>query len=286
MLILLLLIPLKGRGEVYPILFSKGYILTEAIIEGQSVLVILDSGAPGLVLNQKYYEADPSKPVTCIGINGSFEANTTQVGEWHWLGITHKKTKALVSDLSFIERSLNKRIHALIGLSVLHDYYVSIDFETEKIRVLLSLPEDIEGDFSRFQYIDHIPVITCKVNGEKKILGLDSGSAGNYLFGNPSLLNSPLSADASPIVVIGTDNRSDIKHQMEMKLEVLESDFHLAETFIIDAGNKGGFQEAGLDGILGHSFLSNFNITIHPGKQRIWMQKRVDQPSFASSLMP
>jgi hypothetical protein len=284
--ILLMIVPVKGWSGAFPITFNKGYIITEAIIEGQSVLVILDTGAPGLVLNQKYYESDPSSVVSCSGINGTFEAKTHQIGEWYWLGVTHKKSKALVSDLSFLERSLNKKIHALIGLSVLEDYYVSIDFEEEIISVANEMPVGLEGLFSRFQYVDHVPVISCKVNGAKKILGLDSGSAGNYLFDYDPTMDEELVVDATPIIVVGTDNIKDIKHQLTMELEVMDGDINLSSTFIVDLENKGNLQHAGFDGILGHMFLSNYKITIHPGKQRIWMQKRVEQPSFVFSLMP
>lgn|GEM_PF-1489114 len=285
-ILLVILLPLKGWSGAFPIAFNKGFIITEAVIEGQTVLVILDTGAPGLVLNQKYYESDPASAIPCSGINGSFEVKTHQVGEWNWLGVTHKKSKALVSDLSFLERSLNKRIHALIGLSVLNDFFVSIDFEQETISVMNEMPGDLEGSFARFQYVDHVPVITCKVNGEKKILGLDSGSAGNYLFDYDRATDQELLADASPILVVGTDNKEDIKHQITMELEVMDCQINLTSTFIVDLRDKGNFQHASFDGILGHSFLSNYNVTIHPGKQKIWLQQRVDQESFASSVMP
>jgi hypothetical protein len=286
LIIALLFLPFSGLCDAYPIRFVKGFMVTEAVIEGETVMVILDTGAPGLVLNQEYYTADSGPGIACSGINGSFEAFTYQVNDWSWLGTNHKKTTALVTDLSFLELSLNREIHALIGLSALEDFFVSIDYDQHLITVTKETPTDIPAIFSRFQYVNHLPVITCSVNGQKKILGLDSGSAGNYLFDYDQPMSEDLLADASPILVTGTDNQEDIKHQVPMMLEVLDSEINLQSTFIVDLRDKGSFKHAGFDGILGQAFLSNYNITIHPGKQKIWLQKRGDEGSFVSATMP
>jgi hypothetical protein len=284
--ILLLLLPLKGYSESFPISLLKGYILTEATIEGQTVLVIFDTGAPGLVLNEKYYDADPASVIPCTGINGSFEANSHQVSQWSWLGTNHKKTNALVADLSFIERSLNRKVHALIGLEMLNDYYVMIDYDLKTIAIEKELDEKMIGHFSKFQYVSHLPVMACKVNGTRKLLGLDTGSAGNYFFEYDQTSDENLLASASPILVIGTDNTEDIKYQVPMELEVPDCDINLTSTFIVDLQDAGYFQQAGFDGLLGQDFLQQYNLVIHPGKQKICLQKRAEQMSFASSVMP
>ncbi|HSF89541.1 MAG TPA: aspartyl protease family protein [Saprospiraceae bacterium] len=284
--ILLLLLPIKGYSESFPITLLKGYILTEATIEDQTVLVIFDTGAPGLVLNEKYYKADPSSTIPCTGINGSFEAITHQVKQWSWLGVSHKRTNALVSDLTFLEKSLNRKVHALIGLEVLNDYYVTIDYDFKTIDIDKDPDEKMNGQFSKFQYIGHLPVMACKVNGAKKILGIDTGSAGNYFFDYDQASDENLVASASPILVIGTDNKEDIKYQMPMQLEVPDCDIHLTSTFIVDLQDEGYFQHAGFDGLLGQDFLQQYKIVIHPGKQKICLMKRAEQMSFVSSLMP
>ena len=271
--ILLLLLPIKGYSESFPITLLKGYILTEATIEGESVLVILDSGAPGLVLNEKYYDADPASAIPCSGINDSFE-------------VSNKKTNALVSDLSFIERSLNRKVHALIGLEVLNDYYVTINYDFKTIAIEKELDEKMDDNFSKFQYVGHLPVMACKVNGVRKILGLDTGSAGNYFFEYDQTSDENLVASALPILVIGTDNTEDIKYQLPMQLEVPDCDIDLTSTFIVDLRDAGYFQQAGFDGLLGQDFLQQYNVVIHPGKQKICLMKRAEQMSFASSLMP
>ena len=131
--IFLLFHSLDGLAASYPVDIAKGFIITTAVIDGESVQVILDSGAPGIVLNEKYYSTDKNKEVRCTGLNGSFNCGVHTIRSWEWLGAEDGKTKALVSDLTFLENAAKRPIHAIIGLSMLADYYVSIDFDNQII---------------------------------------------------------------------------------------------------------------------------------------------------------
>ncbi len=284
--ILLLLLSFKGLSQDFPITLNQGYIVSEAVIDGQIVPVILDTGAPGLVLNKNYYQSDQDSTILCTGINGDFDCKAQLVRKWNWLGITNKNTIALVSDLSFLERSLNMEIHALVGLSVLTHYYVSIDYDRLSISLNKDIDDSPEGSFFKFQYVNHLPVISCKVNGVKKVLGLDLGSESNFLFAYDQPSGEDLLASASPVLVTGTDNITDIKHLINMDLEVIGRDAVYASEFIVDLRDKGYFQHEAFDGFLGQSFLGRFNIIIHPGKQKILLIPRASSSTLAASIMP
>jgi hypothetical protein len=284
--ILALVVASQGRATVFPISLKQGFIITEAIIEGRSVLVILDSGAPGLVLNQKYYESNQDSILSCSGIYGDFECRSRLVKRWEWLGVANRNTSALVTDLSFLERSLNKEVHALIGLSVLHQFYVEIDYDQQVIRLEKDMQEYPTSSFNRFQYVNHLPVITCKVNGEKKILGLDTGSECNFLFDFTPASDQQLQAGTKPIIIVGTDNKENLKHRMMMDLEVNEYDGAFLSEFIVDFDNDRDVRHLAFDGMLGQPFLTLFNIIIHPGKQRILLLPREASTPLASAIMP
>lgn len=284
--ILTLVVTAQVHAAVYPITLSKGFIITEAIIEGRSVLVILDSGAPGLVLNQKYYQANQDSVVSCSGIYGDFECRSRLVKRWEWLGVSNRNTSALVTDLSFLERSLNKEVHALIGLSVLHQFYVEIDYDQQVILLEKDLEEYPASSFNRFQYVNHLPVITCKVNGEKRILGLDTGSECNFLFDFTPSPDQDLQAATKPIIIVGTDNKENLRHRMMMNLEVNSSEETFPSEFIVDFDNDRDVHHLAFDGMLGQPFLSQFNTIIHPGKQRILFLPREVSTPLASALMP
>lgn len=273
-------------SEVFPLQIIQGYLFTDAVIEGEQVLVILDTGAPGLVLNQKYYKADPESAIECTGINGNFEGKSRLVSKWSWLGVTARNSTALVSDLSFLENSLRREVRALMGLSALSHFYVSIDYDSRTIRVEKEMAEIPEGSFFKFQYADHLPMITCKVNGEKKTLGIDSGSECNFLFNYQQSSGENLLANASEVLVVGTDNKQDMRHRMFMNLEVNDSQIATASEFIVDLKAEHCFRHDAFDGMLGQSFLSQYNIIIHPGKQKIMLILRDTSSPFAAARMP
>jgi hypothetical protein len=291
LIIFILLLSKTVRSEVYPISLAKGFILTEAWIEGKNVLLILDTGAPGLILNQKYYAADQrqfndpdqSSCSDCNGINGAFDCKNYLVREWSWLGVTHKRTNALVADLTFLEKYLDRKIHALVGLSEISDAYTTIDLDQQLIRVQEEISSSQESLFFRFRYANHLPVLTCKVNGKKLNLALDSGSEGNLLF---STVDNSLATGAPEVRGVDAGNSAMIRHRVSMQLEVMAGNISFPYDFLVQMDPVGNYDSAYFDGILGHSFLSSYNITIHPGKQKICLTKRAEHMSFASSLMP
>lgn len=280
----LLFLPIVGKAAIYPIRLIDGLLVSEATIEGKSVDVIFDSGAPGLVLNSKYYSAAPhqeSQP--CIGINGNFECYTYEVKHWSWLEVQHKRTTALLSDLSFLEKSLGKEIHGLVGLSVLSDYYVSIDFDMMTVSLTKKIQLD-KNQVLHFQYVGELPVITCEVNQEKKIFGLDTGSEINYLFNLTPIQKQTLLADALPIMVIGTENKKDLKYSAHLSVNL--NDLEYFSNFIIDPEKETRFRHDAFDGFLGLEFLDQFNIVIHPGKQILMLTPRTESgnTTLTSSL--
>lgn len=258
----------------FPATIVKGLIVTEAVIDGQHVNVILDSGAPGVVLNENYFSPATNRDVPCAGINGAFVCKTYIVDSWQWLGVQEGKTKTLLSDLTYLEQGTGQPIHAVIGLSVLKDYYISIDFDQQQVTVQKEIPSSLESAFTRFTYVDHLPVISCRVNGQKKMLGLDTGSAANYLFQFDVKNSGVNTANFEPVIVVGTGNIESLKHRINLSLEFPEGEMPIPASFIVDLKEKPSFVPTGFDGLLGQEFLSQYNIIIHPGRQRLLLLPR------------
>ncbi|MFZ1679100.1 MAG: hypothetical protein WAT91_17595 [Saprospiraceae bacterium] len=280
--IFIFLIPLSILANPYPISIVNGLLVSKATIEGKEVLVIFDTGAPGLVLNSRFYKPDNKTKVECAGINGNFECSMHEVRNWNWMGIGHKKTNALLSDLSFLENELNRDVYALIGLSAVDNYYVSIDFDQRSISLTDKMKVD-KKSMIRFQYADHLPVISCKVNGKKKYLGVDTGSEINYLFTHHQSDADHALTDGSKVNVVGTENRTDMKFRLTMELALNNTDIY-SSPFIIDLHDKGSNLDDSFDGLLGQPFLSHFNITIHPSKQIIILTPRNQTENLSATL--
>lgn len=272
--IFLLLHSLDSLAASYPVDIAKGFIVTTAVIDGQRVNVILDSGAPGFILNEKYYSADRKKGIQCTGINGSFNCGIHTIRSWEWLGAEDGKTKALVSDLAFLETVANRPIHAIIGLNMLADYYVSIDYDNQMITLQKKIPVTLASSFSKINYVDHLPVISCRVNGQKKILALDTGSAANYLFNFDQKRISASQMNTTPVMVVGTDNREDLRYRISLDLQMPEEETFMTNSFIVDLKDQGQQSPDAFDGILGQEFLMQYNLIIHPGKQKMMLIPR------------
>src|SRR5690606_2538978 len=126
-------------AQTFPARFQDGYILVSGRLDGQSIYILLDSGAPGLVLNREHF-GDGSQPATCTGINGSFPCATRTVEDFEWLGIHHRRTEAILSDLSFLERMLGIRVDSLGGLSLLNGTGLSIDYDAQLLTIAADAP--------------------------------------------------------------------------------------------------------------------------------------------------
>ncbi len=277
-----LLLSFEGRSNPFPVQIVKGLLVSKAVIEGKEVLVIFDTGAPGLVLNKNYFTSDNADVIPCYGVNGNFETQSHVVSEWKWLGTTHSKTTALVSDLSFLEKALNKKVYALIGLSAVQDYFITIDYDRSSI----TLSDKFEFDKKeaiRFQYADHLPVITCKVNGKKQTLGIDTGAEANYLFSAQP--NSQELASAIPYLVTGTDNQQNLMHSIEMNIDVnLTSE--ISSEFLVDQDNINQHNITSFDGLLGQNFLANYTVSIHPTRQLLVLTLREQERNFPVAVNP
>ena len=267
----------------FPIKIVNGLLVSEAVIEGKKVVVIFDTGAPGVVLNNRFYSSDESESVECAGINGSFECRMHEIRDWTWMGIKHKQTSALVLDLSFLEKELNREVYALIGLSILDDYYVSIDYDQESISLSEKMNVD-KNEMIKFRYVNHLPVITCRVNGEKKVLGLDTGSEINYLFSPDKNDTDKFMTEAFPVLVTGTDSHEDIKYRVNMNLRLNEDENYPSE-FIVDLDDPASYQSKSFDGFLGQPFMSRFNVIIHPSKKILILSPRKHNENLPVTLM-
>lgn len=264
----LLFVSQFSLANPYPIEIRKDFILCEATIDGKQVTLLLDSGAPGLVLNDSYFDAEITlDDAFCTGINGSFICRTHKVSDWQFLGVEFKRTHAILSDLSFLEKATGRRIDGLVGLSLLKQYYVTLNLDAHTI----SIAKEDNGTFSAFQYAAHVPVVTCKIDGKTKRLGIDTGAETNYLFNYPVKMQQ---AGATPIKVTGTENRSSMRHVMEMEVAMIYPPTTETMEFVVDAADNWSLADHSIDGLLGQSFLSQYNITIHPGKQRIRFEER------------
>lgn len=268
-------------AQTFPMVADGGYVLVRGTLDGEPIVILLDTGAPGLVLNQRHYTGTAAH-AECIGVQGPYPCAIASVANFEWLGIHHKRTNAILSDLGFLEAALGTRIDALAGLNLLNGSGITVNHDHETITLESEMPADEKG-LVRFHYDQHLPVLTCRVNGRQVRLGLDTGSESNFLF---RALNA---AEADPSIgqvrVVGLGHAEESREHIPASLQLDKSESPFASTFII--GSSGTHVPSfAIDGLLGQAFLQGFNYTVFPSKQKIWFRPRAAQPVLVSTQMP
>ncbi len=174
---------------------QQNLILTKAKINSVEGFFILDSGAPNLILNNRIFK-NSAGPVSGQTLTGDCPFSSITAKNFEWKNITIKKVTALTIDLTHYEQLLNEQIIGLIGMDILKDHALLIDFSNDEVKLLenggyllsampdLSLPLIMNGDLVCLQ---------VRLNGEKLLFGLDTGSKINII--QKGIL--PLKADQS-----------------------------------------------------------------------------------------
>lgn len=158
----------------------NGFVLLQASVNGKPGIYLLDSGAPGLVLNStRHSDTRRSKHESLSGVNG--QINTTVITRWDfaWHNFSKKGNDAFAIDLSAIESVLGQNLDGLVGMDVFQDYYVLIDYATATLELWTVIPHEFtfHGTMELpLKMIGHIPVVTLTKDGRTLLFVLDTGS--------------------------------------------------------------------------------------------------------------
>jgi len=76
------------------------------------------------------------------------------------------------------------------------------------------------------------------------------------------------------MMVIGTEQKTELKHRFPMKVDISQNHSTVNSSFIVDYDLNSALRDKNFDGLLSQSFLSQFNVTIHPSRQVIILSPR------------
>ena len=185
----------KVQSEVsmvrVPIHRHGGLPIVTVTIDGQPCNMFFDTGAPGVILNSKYFDHNIDGQV--MGSGGRGAVGTGSVSGMHHVksmdmsGVTLSETDIMTSDLSNLE-SVGVAVHGILGQSYYKDFDVLFDFKASEI-VLLS-PDTTHqwllNEGCRCQTVKgvkkgHLLTFDCQVSGVPIVLAFDSGAESNLL---------------------------------------------------------------------------------------------------------
>jgi Aspartyl protease len=182
---------------IIPFSRAGNLILLRAKADTTDGNFILDTGAPGLVLNITYFRDYPA--VTDIneeqtGITGAVTGvKKTQVGELIFGCIKNGVVTADLADLGHLENTKGVRILGLIGLSLFRRFEVIIDYENNLLYLHRFAKKGAENysnpllnDTAAYnvvpiEILNNKIVVRSMLGGKKLRLILDSGAESNLL---------------------------------------------------------------------------------------------------------
>ena len=168
-----------------------GLPIVTVTIDGKPCNMFFDTGAPGVILNSKYFDNNIKGQVR--GSGGQGVVGSGSVSGMHHVklmdmsGITLSETDIMTSDLSNLE-TVGVAVHGILGQSFYKDFDILFDFKGGEI-VLLSpdtTHQYLLNEGYRCQTVSgikkgHLLVFECQVGGAPVVLAFDSGAQTNLL---------------------------------------------------------------------------------------------------------
>lgn len=274
---------------VIPFSRAGNLILIRAKADTSYGNFILDTGAPGLVLNLTYFRDYPSHTESNeeqSGITGTVSAvRKTQVNRFQFGCIQTEAVAADLINLGHLENTKGIRIFGLIGLVQLRQMEMIIDYENGEIHIRktskkepLSAKDPLFADTAAYtavpiEFWNNKLVTRTTMAGKKLRLMIDSGAESNLLdsrlpdkiFDNVEVLHRiQLSGagDKKVEALYGNLNNLQIGDRNTGSLPVIIT--NLEKTCLAD--------NSCIDGILGFDFLSLHKIGFNfvTNKMYIW----------------
>jgi hypothetical protein len=260
-----------------PFELAGGMVIVKASVNGEMGNFILDTGAPGIVLNAHSAEIKAVSKASSVG--GDMEIGEVVVRNFQ-LGIIHmEKTEGHVLNVHHLETACGMDLMGLIGFEVLRNYELLFDFPNHKIQAFKSgTAKNAFGaapltSFS-FTLCGHVPVFLAKVGDKRAFLGLDSGAEVNLL--NAKYLDKISPANLSNIqseLLTGLDNMSKTVIAADVKMTHVKGEQLPEMRYVFaDLDRLRSELDTPIDGLLGVPFFKDRVISIDYGQKkiRIW----------------
>ncbi|MBR9919458.1 MAG: hypothetical protein GYB31_01375 [Bacteroidetes bacterium] len=252
----------------------NGLIVISGQLEGQDGSFILDTGAPGLIVNEEA-EADPELEARSIG--GTVAVSHRTVSQLNWAGISMEEVEGYAINMEHLEASIDRNLLGLLGFDLLQEYEILIDYKSSTI-FLLPLNNYLHK-YSKprlavdFRMEQHLPVIQLKVGRKKLNFGLDCGASINLIHEKykDKLVNF-IDQECCLGYLRGLDGTGELStivtfDQVKVGKEMVEGG-EFQWTAFQGLSNQG----ISIDGLLGASFFKSHRISINydTGKVYVW----------------
>lgn len=252
-----------------------GMLILKASMNGVQGNYILDTGAPGLIINGMPDDTDDL--VEGMGIGGQVAIEAVSVAHFELGELTRKNLSAYRLDMGHLEQAANLSIAGLIGYEVLRDLELFIDLDQGSILLFSAknspLTQLIGEPLLELPFVlrNHLPVVKMKIGKRTLRMGFDTGAEVNLL--NERLFKK-LEEHRDGFVfrhrIRGLDRAISEVLSCKMKNAKLGSqNINNQEYYFTDLTHIRQLHQLSIDGLLGYPFLRQYRVSINYQSERI-----------------
>ncbi|GAB3931830.1 aspartyl protease family protein [Mucilaginibacter myungsuensis] len=270
-----LIVPFKKVGNL---------IVIEAQVDTMYGNFILDTGAPGVVLNKTYFRDAPHiEEQDAAGINGSANGTfKTSIKHLSIFELNYDRLSADVCDLSRIENGRNIKILGLLGTRLFTKFAITVDVNQS---VLFIHKLDDKGNIpaaervfahaditTPFKFLNNVVYLRGNVGAEKLWFAFDTGAESNLIDynRNKKLAASMQILGRRKLTGVGGASFEVISGEFE-KLNIGGHDFLKNKAVLTDLEKMGSAYGYTVDAMLGYDFYSRGIFTINFVKKQFEM---------------
>ena len=255
-----------------PIEIRNGIPLAKATVNGKSKTFIIDTGAPWVILNNRYFrnnedDRESLSEISDVHATHSGGLDVFQVQEFDFFGIRVEESSFVTKNLTHLEEGLDTRIYGLIGYQELRNHDLLFDYANNTLTLILPSATEkyLETRFKQSQIEripiemrNHIPIMRGTIGNHEFNIGFDSGASVNLLHKEfLPLIEGHISTmetmDIRGAVATRSAKRGDID-----KLSIGNQVFQSTSTVFMDISHLNSEK----DGLIGYEILSRQKVLL------------------------
>lgn len=246
----------------------KNILLVEGKVNGDAGTFILDTGAPGLVLNEKL--TPETRKIAGTGIFKKVQVGLKKILHFSFGEIERKNIETHTVDITHLTHALKTPISGLMGYDIFHGKGLFINQMENYIEVFKKRKQvfDLIGKPTfkiPFNLLGHLPVIKAKIGRQNIFCGIDTGSSIHLLDKEiaKTYCLPPREGGFEYIKGLGSDNiiRKEIK--MIPRLEAGNAVMWETNCVPADLGHlQDVIDEWEIEALLGMPFFANYKFVL------------------------
>lgn len=255
---------LESADILTPFKLVGGLAFVEGVHNGQRSTYILDTGAPGLILNNKLNESNIDDLYIASGLTGNTSIGEYIVDEFKILNITKESLLAHQMDLEHIEDEILHRFAGLVGSDIFNNSILILDYKNRLWGTTKEAPTKRIDATIPFTLQEHFIVVEMELGGRKLRMILDTGAEINILDGmSTSHVKKKLVKDLGVTSIQSASSDNTESKNISVSKFFLGKHVERNHEFSIldfDFINEGLTKK--LDGLIGYPFLEGKKIAI------------------------